>query len=273
MSTARITGLYCYPLKSARGLALSAARLTGTGFEHDREWLLVDARGRFVTQREQPRLATLQVALSDGALRLQAPGQPVLQLPQAFAGAPCRVQIWRDDCAAIDAGEAASQWLEAWLGGAFRLVRFDRAQPRFSSRDWTGGLDAPTLFPDGFPLLVLSQASLDDLAARAGRPFPVERFRPNILLDGLDAYAEDRIDELSIGPVRLKLVKPCTRCSITTTDQQSGARADDEPLRTLRGYRYDARLKGVTFAQNAIVLAGIGSLLAVGQAAACTLRP
>ena len=95
-------------------------------------------------------------------------------------------------------------------------------------------------------MLVLGQASLDDLAARAGRHFPVERFRPNLLLDGLDAYAEDGIDELAIGDVRLKLVKPCTRCIITTTDQETGARDGDEPLRTLRGYRHDARLQGIT---------------------------
>ena len=217
-------------------------------------------------------LATLQVSLPAGALRLQAPGQPALELPRAAGGAPCRVQIWRDDCAAIDAGEAAARWLHAWLGSDFRLVRFDPAQPRFSSREWTGGLAAPTLFSDGFPLLVLGQASLDDLAARAGRSFPVERFRPNILLDGLDAYAEDRIGELTLGAVRLKLVKPCTRCSITTTDPQTGERIDDEPLRTLRAYRYDARLQGVIFAQNAILLAGAGAQLTPGQSVAYTLR-
>ena len=272
MSTARIAGLYCYPLKSARGLSLRSARLCDTGIEHDREWLIVDARGRFVTQREQPRLATLQVLLPADQLQLQAPGQPPLALQQAFTGTPCRVQIWRDECAAIDAGDQAAHWLSTWLGGDFRLVRFDRAQPRYSSRDWTGDIDAPTLFSDGYPLLVLSQASLDDLAARAGRFFPVERFRPNLLLDGVEAYAEDRIDELVIGDVRLRLVKPCTRCIITTTDQESGARDGEEPLRTLRGYRHDARLQGVTFAQNAVVLDGIGSLLTVGQPVSYTLR-
>ena len=273
VSDARIAALYCYPLKSARGMEMATARLTATGLEHDREWMIVDARDRFVTQREQPRLATLQVTLSDdGRLHLRAPGQAPLTQEQAFTGATRRVRIWRDECSAIAAGEAADRWLAGWLGEGHRLVRFDRSRPRLSSRDWTGGIDAPNLFSDGYPLLLLSQASLDDLAARAGRRFPVERFRPNILLDGVDAYAEDRIDELHAGAVRLKVVKPCTRCIITTTDQSTGARDGDEPLRTLRSYRHDARLQGVLFAQNAVVLDGVGASLHVGQPVHLTLR-
>jgi len=272
MNTARLASLHVYPLKSARGLSQRTARLHGTGLQHDREWLIVDARGRFVTQREQPRLATLQVLLPPDRIQLVVPGRPALDLPRTHDGATRRVQVWRDDCAAIDAGDEAAQWLSEWLGDTFRLVRFDRSQPRLSSRDWTGGIEAPNLFADGFPLLVLSQASLDDLAARAGRRFSLDRFRPNLLLDGLEAYAEDRIEELSIGVVRLRLVKPCTRCVITTTDPHSGTRDGDEPLRTLRSYRHDARLQGVTFGQNAIVLEGAGSLLAVGQTVSWTLR-
>ena len=273
MSGARIAALYCYPLKSARGLPLQTARLAATGLEHDREWLIVDAQQRFVTQREQPRLATLQVTLSgDDRLHLLAPGQPPLQLPQQFTGAACRVQIWRDECVAIDAGEVAARWLADWLGEGHRLVRFDRAHARLSNHEWTGGIDAPNLFSDGYPLLLLSQASLDDLAVRAGRRFPVERFRPNILLDGVPAYAEDGIDELRVGEVRLRVVKPCTRCVITTTDQLTGERDGDEPLRTLRSYRHDARLQGVLFAQNAVVLDGVGASLHVGQAVRLTAR-
>lgn len=272
MSGARIASLFCHPVKSARGLSLHSARLRDTGIEHDREWLVVDAHGRFVTQREQPRLALLQVGLPQDALRLDAPGQPPLVLSLSAPGTPCRVQVWRDECAAMDLGDAAAQWLSNWLGTALRLVRFDRNQRRLSSCEWTGNIEAPNLFSDGYPLLVLGQASLDDLALRAGRPFPVERFRPNLLLDGLAAYEEDRIDELAIGAVRLRLVKPCTRCIVTTTDPRTGARDGDEPLRTLRSYRHDARLQGVTFGQNALVLGGSGSLLTVGQPVTCTYR-
>ena len=272
MSAVRIKSLFCHPLKSARGLSLPAARLVATGLEHDREWLIVDARGRFQTQRELPQLATLTVTADGEHWRLDAPGQPALTLSRQFAGEPCRVQVWNDECRAIDAGDPAGAWLAAWLGDSYRLVRFDPAERRLSNRDWTGEVEAANLFSDGFPLLVLSQGSLDDLAARAGRHFPVERFRPNLLLEGLAPFQEDRIAELHVGAVRLRLVKPCTRCVITSTDQQRGERDGDEPLRTLRTFRYDARLKGVTLAQNAVIIAGIGATLRVGDLCEYVLR-
>ena len=272
MSGPHLAALYAYPIKSGQGLRLSSARLHATGIENDREWLIVDDSGRFVTQREQPRLATLKVQLQGDELRLLAPEQPTLTLARSVTGKPCRVRIWRDECAAFDAGDAAAAWLSTWLCGTFRLVRFDRSEPRYSACEWTGETSAPNLFSDGYPLLVLSQASLDDLAARTGRHFPVERFRPNLLLDGVAAYAEDQIDELTIGPVRLRMVKPCTRCIITTTDPRTGSRDGDEPLRTLRGYRHDVRLQGATFGYNAIVIAGGGAQLNVGQAVSFTLR-
>lgn len=272
MSGLHLAALYIYPLKSAQGLRVNSAQLQATGIENDREWLIVDGHGRFVTQREQPRLATLQAQWQGEQLRLMAPEQPTLTVTRSVTSNSCRVRIWGDECAAFDAGEAAATWLSSWLGGTFRLVRFDRSEPRYSAHEWTGEQSAPNLFTDGYPLLVLSQASLDDLATRAGRRFPVERFRPNLLLDGVAPYAEDQIDALTIGAARLRMVKPCTRCIITTTDPQTGVRDGDEPLRTLRSYRHDARLQGVTFGYNAIVIAGFGSQLNVGQPITFTLR-
>jgi uncharacterized protein YcbX len=133
-------------------------------------------------------------------------------------------------------------------------------------------VQAPNQFSDGFPLLVLSQASLDDLNARVGRVLPINRFRPNILIDGVEPYTEDRIEELRIGAITLRIVKPCTRCVITTTDQQQGVRDGDEPLRTLRSYRYDSNLQGVAFGQNAIIVGGVGEQMTLGQAARYTTR-
>ena len=266
MTGIRIAALYRYPLKSARGESLSSARLVVTGIEHDREWLIVDRNGLFQTQRVLPQLATLQVTLSGERWQLDAPGQPALSLARAFDGEPCRVRIWNDECQAVDAGTAAAGWLSRWLGGDYRLVRFADGTRRTSSREWTGDIAAPNQFTDGFPLLVLGRASLDDLAARAGRHFPVERFRPNLLLDGLAPYEEDRIETLVIGGVQLRLVKPCTRCVITTTDQARGERDGEEPLRTLRTYRHDRALKGVVLAQNAVIASGVGATLKVGDA-------
>ena len=265
MSTARIASLHCYPLKSARGLPLNAARLLPTGIEHDREWLLVDARDRFMTQRELPQLATLDVQVSHDSLQLRAPARPPLAVSLRVAGAARRVRIWQDECAALDCGDEAANWLSTWLGQPLRLVRFDAHVPRHCDRQWTGAISAPSQFQDGFPLLVANAASLDDLNARMAHPLPMERFRPNIVLDELPAWADDRILELHTDAVRLRLVKPCTRCIITTTDQTSGVRDSDEPLRTLRSFRYDPQLPGLTFAWNAIVIEGAGAMLSVAE--------
>jgi uncharacterized protein YcbX len=262
---ATITALNIYPVKSCAGIALSKARLTDTGFEHDRQWLIVQPNGRFVTQREQPRLALVRPALSDAALTLSAPGMEPLMLSLTHSGASSTVQCWKDVCAAIDAGDAAAAWLERFLGQPHRLVRFDPAFRRVSDRAWTGDIVAHAQFSDGFPWLLISEASLADLNARLERPLPMNRFRPNIVVNGVTAFEEDRIAEMTSGRVALRPVKPCTRCAITTTDQSTGERASEEPLRTLRSFRLDRQLKGVTFGQNVILRTGIGEWLSVGD--------
>ncbi len=275
----RIAQLWCYPLKSAGGLGLEQALLTARGLDGDRTWMVTTPEGRFLTQREVPRLALIRPILGGDTLRLHAlqhpelPARelhPELHLPdlsvclQDVCMQDCRrveVQIWKDTCVGIDAGDAAAAWLAQVLQRACRLVRFDPAQRRLSSRQWTGALEAENRFSDGFPLLVISEASLEDLNSRLERPLPMNRFRPNIVLAGTDPYDEDRIDELSDGALRLKIVKPCTRCKITTTNQDTAEVEGDEPLRTLKGYRFDRTLKGVLFGQNAIIVSGAGSVL------------
>ncbi len=234
---------------------------------------MVDAHGRFMTQRELPRLATVQAQLRGDTLHLSAPAQPLLPVNAAINGSSRRVRIWQDECAADDCGDAAAQWLTTCLGQPLRLVRFDQRAQRPSSRQWTGEFSAVNQFSDGFPLLVANSASLADLNARMQHALPMERFRPNLVLDGLAAWEEDHILELRRGAVRLRLVKPCTRCIITTTDQLSGVRDTDEPLRTLRGFRYDQELRGVCFAWNAIIIAGVGATLAVGEQFEIVERP
>lgn len=266
MADARIASLHCYPLKSAAGLTLPQATLTTTGIEHDRGWMVVDAAGVFITQRETPRLAQVHVALEPSALALHIDGLGSLRLALDDRSRSCRVRVWQDDCAAYDAGDAAAHWITSALQRPCRLVRFDPAQLRNSATEWTDGATAPNQFSDGFPLLVIGRDSLRDLNTRLSRDLPMNRFRPNIVIDGLPAYAEDRIHELEVAGVTLRLVKPCTRCSITTTDQQLGVRDGDEPLRTLRSYRYDAALRGVRFGQNAIIVRGVGNTLRNGAA-------
>jgi uncharacterized protein YcbX len=262
---ARISALYRYPLKSARAQALPEARLCSTGFEHDRQWLLVTPQGRFISQREQPRLALLQAEATAARLRLSAVDLPSLSIAPGDARLPSRVRIWRDECMAFDAGEKIAATLSDWLRSPCRLVRFDPLQQRLSNRQYAGDIVAENAFSDGYPLLLTGAASLADLNQRIGRELPMNRFRPNIVLEGLDPYDEDHLHELYCGGLVLRAVKPCTRCSITATEQASGTLDGDEPLRTLRTYRYDAGLGGVTFGQNLVVVTGRGALLRVGE--------
>jgi uncharacterized protein len=262
---ATVTALNIYPVKSCGGIPLQRARLTATGFAHDRQWLIVRPNGRFVTQREVPHLALIRPALEEGTLQLRAPEKPDFRVEIDHGGAATEVVCWRDRCKAIDAGDDAAQWLESFLGQPYRLVRFDPSLPRTSDKTWTGEIDAFNQFSDGFPWLLISQASLDDLNGRLQRRLPMNRFRPNIVVDGLSAFEEDAIYELNTDAIALRPVKPCTRCTITTTDQERGEREGDEPLQTLRDYRFDRELRGVKFGQNVVLSKGIGEWLEVGQ--------
>ena len=282
--TVRIEQLLIYPVKSCAGMALPEALLTKTGLDLDRAWMVVDAAGEFVSQREAPRLALVQPQLKADELVLRAPGMLALHIGIDRVESPMSVRIWDDQVPAWDLGAVAAQWISDYLAqpqpgearpsvGPCRLVRFDPAHRRLSSLKWTGGLEAPNQFSDGFPLLVLSQASLDGLNQRlqaAGQaPVTMARFRPNIVLSGLHAHDEDRLAWLHLaaegGPVRLKMVKPCPRCPIPNIDP---ATALSHPAvgDALQGYRQDARVGGaVTFGMNAIVCEGDGVLLRLGQ--------
>jgi uncharacterized protein YcbX len=259
-----IVQLYVYPVQSCRGIPLAEAALVGTGIEFDRNWMFVDPSGEFLTQRQVPTLALIEPRISGGSLELRAPGMPSLSVPRMPRGTT-RVRIWDHECPAFDEGEEASQWIAGYLGAPARLVRFDPAFKRVSSPAWTGAIIALNRFSDGYPLLVVSEASIRDVGVRCGRPLPANRFRPNVVIAGVQAYEEDYFDLLSGPEVVLKLVKPCSRCQIVNTDQGTG-QVGDEPMRTLATYRGNARLDGaVTFGQNAVIAKGIGAKLRVGD--------
>jgi uncharacterized protein YcbX len=261
--------LNVYPLKSGRGIAKSAVRLAATGFEWDRHWMITDAKGSFLSQRTHPSLACIQPELSDSGLTLRAPGLDPLTLPLKPGGDSISVQVWSDQCEGLDQGEAASAWASAALAQPARLVRVPDHPKRMANPQFAGPHPMPVAFPDGFPILVCNRASLDDLNARMPEPIPMERFRPNIVLRGLPPFAEDRISLLQIGPVTLSLVKPCTRCVITSTDQRTGERSTN-PLPYLRKFRFDRALLGVTFGENAVPVAGVGAMLERGAECAVT---
>ena len=262
---ATLAALNIYPVKSCCGIALDAARLEVTGLADDRHWMLVRPNGRFVTQRELPRLALVGTTVDTAGLELTAPGRAPLRVARSAGTGGLDVVVWKFSGRGIDCGDEAADWCTAFLETPLRLVRFDAEVPRTCNPEWTPGAHAVTEFADGYPILVISRASLAELNSRLPRALPMERFRPNLVIDGVGAFDEDRIHEMSADGVTIRMVKPCTRCSITTTDQQRGAVDGVEPLATLKTYRHDPALKGVCFGQNAIPMSGAGQTLHVGQ--------
>jgi uncharacterized protein YcbX len=284
---ATIAQLWVYPVKSCAGVSLTEAELTDTGLVYDRAWMVVDEDGEFVTQRELPRMALIQTAFKMGQLVLRAPGMLSLHLALDAAEGPLKVRVWDDEVMACDMGDLAAQWFSDFLGPEapanlkrLRLARFDPEVRRVSSLKWTGGREATTQFADGFSLLVTSTASLDELNQRLGAaghaPVAMSRFRPNIVLDGVQAHDEDRVGTLHIttgdAVARVEPVKPCGRCPIPNIDPET-ALSSPEVNDTLQVYRQDPRLHGaITFGMNAIVLEGDGQVLRVGQAVGADWR-
>lgn len=261
---AQVAQLWSYPVKSCAGVALRESLLIETGLDLDRAFMVVDAAGRFVTQREQPRLALVRPTLRLSDMVLRAPGMLALHVSLQEVEQATQATVWGDTVAAYDLGAVAAQWFSDFLGlPGLRLVRFDPEQqpPRLSSHKWTGDDAAPNQFSDGFPALVLGDASLHGLNQRllaAGQAaVGIERFRPNIVLSGLEPHDEDRIDTLEIdtddGPLMLRLVKPCARCPIPNIDPAT-ALLSPEVGDALQSYRADPRVNGaLTFGMNAIV--------------------
>ena len=270
--TLTLRSLHLYPIKSCAGVAVDEALLIETGLEFDRAWMVVDEHGDFLSQRELPRMVLVQPTLRQHDMVLRAPGMLALHIALDTVEEPVQVRVWNDEVAAYDMGALAAQWFSDFLGQKARLVRFNPEQKRLSNKRWTGEIDAENAFSDGFPVLVASTASLAEvnrrLALDGTAAVEMARFRPNLVIDGLDAHGEDHLDQLTIttadGPVVLKLVKPCPRCPIPDVDPATGdtghAVGD-----VLAAYRADARVDGaVTFGMNAVIVQGIDCLLRPG---------
>jgi uncharacterized protein YcbX len=278
--SATIARLFVYPVKSCAGVELQEAQLAETGLDLDRAWMVVDESGEFVSQRELPRMALIRPTLRLSDVVLRAPGMLALHLQIDTVEEPVRVRVWDDEVPAYDMGAVAAQWFSDFLGRKLRLVRFDPEHRRLSNLKWTEGVEAPNQFADGYPLLLASTASLDllnaKLAAAGHAPVGIERFRPNIVLAGLEAHDEDRLELLRIatgeGEVQLRPVKPCSRCTIPNVDPAT-AQVDPAVGDALQAYRRDPVLDGaVSFAMNAIILEGVDRTLRVGQPVAASIR-
>lgn len=253
-----VRSLHVYPVKSAGGIARASAEVGDRGFLHDRRFMVVDEAGQFLTQRAFPRMTLVSVALSGGSVRLAAPGMPPLEIPIAPCDGQRRtVRVWRDTCDALSLGPGPARWWSELLGVGCELVYMPDSTVR--PVDPTRG-PGRVGFADGYPFLLASTASLDELSRR-GASVPMERFRPNIVVVGARAFEEDGWRRVRIGKIEFRVVKPCARCAITTVDPALGAFAGPEPLRTLAEFRRSD--EGVLFGMN--LVHEDGGLVSVGD--------
>jgi uncharacterized protein YcbX len=249
----RLSALYRYPLKSGKGEILQSIELDKLGLAGDRRWMLVDeASGRFLTQRAEAKMSQLSAVWNaSGGLTLSAPDQGSIEVPLPAADAELRgVTIWRDTLRVPDAGDQAARFVSDFLGKPTRLVQMPLERAR-TTQSGFGKDDDQVAFADGYPLLLIGEASRLALAETVGRPLEMLRFRPNLVIEGSAPYAEDNWKRIRIGDIEFRVVKPCARCIMTTVDPQTGERsADREPFATLQKHRSTA--DGAMFGQNLV---------------------
>jgi len=272
-----ITELYIYPVKSMQGISLQSAMVTERGLQHDRNWMIVEEEGGFLTQRRIPLLAQFSVGLTDTELRISRGAERSIAVPiESTTDREVWVEVWGDRCRAFDKGDRAGSWLTQQLAGDsgrhYRLVQFNRSFQRRVDPADLDGEEAHTAFADGFPFLITSEESLhclnENLTTAGSRRVPMDRFRPNIVIRGIEPFGENRIRQLTTGDGRytLGIRKPCKRCKVTTVDQATGAITEPkEPLRTLAQMNTVPDERGAFFGQNSILLSGAGKDIHVGD--------
>ncbi|MCB0282650.1 MAG: MOSC domain-containing protein [Calditrichae bacterium] len=250
MNHITVAALNYYPVKSCAGISLTKAFASPRGFINDRIFMIVDEQGLFITQRDVPVLALIRPELNKTELTLDAPGKTPCTIRIDETGVTYPVQVWNDSCMAVDQGEKISAWISEFIGMKSRLVIMHKSHQRIVDQNYALSAADQVGFSDGFPFLIISTASLEDLNSRMEETLPMDRFRPNIVIEGCSPYQEDEIKQIKIGEVVLDIVKPCIRCVITTIDQKT-LQKSKEPLATLATYRR-SESGGVRFGQNAI---------------------
>lgn len=253
-----LSALNVYPVKGLKGIALTQARCTERGLEHDRRWMVVDAEDSFLSQREVPRMATIWTDIAKGKLTLSAPDTDPVDIPLAPppSSPRMRVTVWSSECEALAVSGEADAWLSDYLAMECRLVYMPDNSRRLSNPEY-GGEGKLVGFADGYAYLLTADASLAELnsrlEAKKHSPLPMNRFRPNLVVAGAEPYAEDGWKEVRIGQATFRIAKPCGRCQVTTTDQATGEVTGPEPLATLATYR-DSKEFGNMFGMNLVML-------------------
>jgi uncharacterized protein YcbX len=251
----RVSDLFIYPLKSARGIALPSARVDAYGLSGDRRAMITDASGHFITQREMQDLARIDVRPEPSGFRLKMAGKADIVVPPPHPDNRLDVDVWKAPVSAALADDASNDALSEWLGRDVRLVFFDGEARRIANPEWAG-TDTPVTFSDGYQILVTTTGSLKalnaDLASHGEGSVGMERFRPNVVIDTDEQWAEDRWAAIEISGMRFDLVKPCARCIMTTQDQLTGSREVANPMPAMGRIRMsaDRRVPGPLFGWN-----------------------
>lgn len=246
----QVSELNIYPIKSCAGISLESVATTSRGFEFDRYWLITEPDGTFMTQRDFPQMVHIHTRVENNRLYFNAPDMPEMSVYAKFVGTELAVQVWRSTgIETYDYGDNVAEWLSTYLGTDARLVRMKDTYQRKVNPDYALSATDQVGFADGYPFLLTTQASLDDLNERLPEPLLMNRFRSNIVVTGTEPFAEDTWRRIKVGEVIFEVVKPCARCVVTTTDQATAERGK-EPLKTLATYRDNGN--GVMFGQNLI---------------------
>ncbi len=248
----QLSNLIYYPIKACRGFEIAESNVERMGLEDDRRMMVVTPEGEFLTQREYPKLALITPTLKNESVTLSAPDFDSIHFNVRKTGDVWPVNIWRaKGVHAIDQGDESAQWLSDWLGTSVRLVHIADGFKRTLNPDFAINADDHTGFADGYPILIISEESLLDLNSKLDAPLPMNRFRPNIVVKGCDAFTEDTWKRIKIGDIEMALVKPCPRCVVTTIDKETLEKSK-EPLKVLNTYRKQG--DGVMFGMNVIPL-------------------
>ena len=253
----QLSQIWVYPIKSLPGICLDSAQLEMRGLQHDRRWMLVDQNNHFITQREHPQMALVNVEMEQYGIKVKTDDMPVLIIPwvdqEVETFDEVEVKVWNDTCQALHINSAIDNWFSEALGIDCQLVYMPEKTQRTVDPEFTQSFtrrDELTSFTDGFPNLLIGEASLIDLNQKMDTPLPMQRFRPNLVVEGAEPFAEDTWRHFQIGGLDFHAVKACSRCAITTVDHEKGEVAGKEPLKTLSQYRRKGNK--VYFGQNVL---------------------
>lgn len=270
MSVYSVSELWIYPIKSCKGIQLVENKIVVTGFQYDRRFMVVDEENNFLTQRQHHKMALITCKIVGEDLQISATDYPTIRLPlNPLRGTNLQARVWSDTCESIEIGERYNEWFSSFLGLKCKLVYMPETSNRIVDPNYNT-TNAITSFSDGFPFLLISQASLDDLNSKLEDKISMTRFRPNIVVVGTEPFEEDNWQEIKIDEIVFQVVKPCSRCVITTIDQTTGI-SGKEPLKTLSKYRSVGNK--IMFGQNLIHLQKKGSIKVGAQLQILSIKP